>query len=285
MENKDWMILLVGISGTIIAFFGAFILNIAVIIKNKNREIDFEIGLVYKELLKKRSEVPKKTIEKILQFETEHIEKAVYLEGRIDAEDIKYTTQFDYYKINKLKKKWFLRYMVRNLYEFILFSKNFEYFSNNANISTLLKKSSDFREIYEFVKKFQSIENYVDFLEEELKTFFTKEELEQYLNYMRVTEMDRDKLWNLIVLKPSFKNELLYFVGILYVCGIAFLGVFEPLYYYRIGATMNHIPNVFSIFFLSIIYIALCFIYAFVPTGSRRRNKQLSNYFNDLKTR
>lgn len=261
MQSTIDLAIVVGASATIFSILGGFLLTFGLTLREKKRESDLKIQNYYLELFA----IQKKTVSpslcrKISNFENAHLDESTYLNEVIEFKNLKYTTTFDFYSLQRSKKrnKRLLK-VIENYYEFIIYSKDFNSFQNYSCIFIWGFDRNKILDAYLINKRFMHCYEYIKYLDNNAVEYFSEAELKIYLKYQLDTQKIRDAIFDLQVLSPSLKNQKMSFIGIIYLISIAFLGVFDPIFNEDVPLSTNLI----LVFLLTCIYISINYMDTF----------------------
>lgn len=279
MSDKDLLIALIGISGGIVSIFGGFLLSIAFSIRKQTEEMQFEMQLMHLEILEKKENMPNDLINKIKNFEQNAHRFSKYLKDGSNFMNSKYVSMIDFSEIslkdkennNRVKK------ITKNL-DFLRYSKDFEQFSRWTNLAFKLRECKEYKELYLFLSKNSDFKSYSNLLIQQAQNEFSDEELEAYHGYIESTKVQRSKLWNLNHTIPKFKNNNVYFYGILYLIFISCLGIIYPFYNSNAPKEESRFL-ILCICSLTFIYVYMTYKYAFYSTLSNKKKTEIKKYY------
>lgn len=279
LSDKDLLIALIGISGGILSIFGGFLLSIAFSIRKKTEEIEFEMQLMHLEILEIKEEIPIQLVNKIIKFEKNAHRFSKYLKDGSNFINSKYTSLLDFSEINRKDKENVKRIkQITQYLDLFEYSKDFEQFSRWINLSSELRNCKDYKDLYLFLSNNSDFRSYSKWLNQQAQSEFSIEELEVYQNYIETTKVQRSKLWNLNQTIPKFKNNHVYFYGIVYLMLISFTGIIYPFYNSAIPKEDSRFL-ILCICVLTFLYIYLVYRYSFSSNLSKEKKKELKKYY------
>lgn len=279
MGTKDLLIVLIGLSGTIVSIFGGFLLSIGHGLNETKRAIEFEMELLHKEIIQEQEKLPSQLLYKIIDFEEKAHHYSKYLEGEYGFEYLPYTTLLDHSKIRKrFNEKKHLARKVKRLYEFIIYSPDFDTFVRWTNLDKKWRKSDELKAIHSFLSCYKTTEAYSIVLEESVFKVFTLEEKKIYSEFIKATKNQRDRLWNLSIIKPTYWNQNFYILGLVYLVGITFFGVLIPFIFESVFKSVDAKLFMIIVCVLTLVYVSGVFVRGLTSKTSRRMRRKIRRH-------
>lgn len=280
MEEKDFFIVLIGFSGAIISIFGGFLLSISFNLKNKKRETDLKMQLLYLEITKEQKKLPFDLIKKISIFENESHQYSLYLDGGFEYKSSPYTSMLDFSDLKKNNNK--NKRLVNKIKKHpghLECSKNFDTFARYTNLNIDSKNIEEYKKIYDLFSKYKSFSEYSEYLSRNLSDSFSESEKEIYHKFIEQTKVKREKLWNLSLTLPSFKFDLMYFLGVIYLIVIGSLGVLFPFKCEEYLSKGDVQDLMTCVCLLTFAYILLVFLSSYTSINPRKLKKEIRKYY------
>jgi len=281
MNKSDLLIALIGVTATFVSILGGFLLTISHNINESKRKIEFEIELLYMEILKEQNTLSSQLIIKIKKFEMQSHRYSMYIDGEFGHIQLPYTSTLDYLEIRKnFKNDKRAVKKIKKRIEFLRYSRDFETFIRWSKLSKEWSESVDFQELYKFISRNQTIKQYSIELDQKVADSFTTNEMKQYKKFIDSTQLQRDQIWNHAVLMPSHKNQSLYLLGIVYIILITVIGIICPFYFYNQSFSKDLIKvGMISVCLLTSAYISLTLAFGLTSKRLKKMRKKVRQYY------
>lgn len=279
LEKKDFIIALIGISGGILSIFGGFLLSISFSLRNKKREIEFKMQLLYLKIIKEKEKLPNELIKKISDFENESHKFSKYLEGGSNYKDSLYTSMLDFSKLKKsnIKNKRLIN-KIKKSPGHLEYSKNFEAFAKWTDLNLKSKNIDDYKKIYEIFSKYKTFESYSESILQNFSDTFSENEKDIYHNYIKNTKSNREELWNISKLLPNLKFGMIYLIGVLYLMLIGTIGILIPFIDDKL--TKSEVQFLMTaVCILTFVYILLVFLNSYTSSNPKKIRPEIKKYY------
>jgi len=281
MEKSELLIALIGVTATFVSILGGFLLTISHNINESKRKMEFEIELLYMEILKEQNTLSSQLITKIKKFEEESHRYSMYIDGQFGHIQLPYTSTLDYLEMRKnYKKDKKAVKIIKKQSEFLRYSKDFETFIRWSKLRRKWAESAEFQALYEFLSQNQTIEQYSLELNRKFANSFTSNEMKEYKKFINSTKFQRDQLFNQAIIIPSHKNQKFYSFGVVYLVSITVIGIICPFYFYSYSFSKDLIKvGMIIVCLLTSVYISLTFAIGLTSKRPKKMREKVRQYY------